>query len=140
MVKSPPATQETWIPSPDQEDPLEEGMATHSSIPARRIPWTEELGGLQSMGSQRVEHNSVTKQQELNKVTLKSVVFPCVTGQARSKVSFQTGLSFCGRKDNGLLQGVESIPERSEEDPSPSAWGLTAKSRWDPDEPPAQCE
>ena len=43
-----------------QEDPLEEGMATHSSILAWKIPWTEELGGLQSMGSQRVGHNWAT--------------------------------------------------------------------------------
>ena len=43
-----------WVQSPGQEDPLEEGMATHSSILAWRIPWTEELGGLQSIGSQRV--------------------------------------------------------------------------------------
>ena len=42
---------------PGQEDPLEEGMATHSSIPAWRIPWTEEPGGLQSIGSQRVRHD-----------------------------------------------------------------------------------
>ena len=42
---------------PDQLDPLEKEMATHSSIIAWRIPWTEESGGLQSMGSQRVEHN-----------------------------------------------------------------------------------
>ena len=48
-----------WIH--DWEDPLEEGMATHSSILAWRIPWTEEAGGLQSMGSQRVWHNWVTK-------------------------------------------------------------------------------
>ena len=51
--------QETWetqVRSPGQEDPLEEGMATHSSILAWRIPWTEEPGGLQSMGSQRVGH------------------------------------------------------------------------------------
>ena len=40
-----------------REDPLEKGMATHSSILAWRIPWTEELGGLQSMGSQRVRHD-----------------------------------------------------------------------------------
>ena len=46
-----------WVQSPGQEDPLEEGMATHSSILAWRIPWTEELGGLQSMGSQRVGHD-----------------------------------------------------------------------------------
>ena len=45
-------TQETWVQSLGREDPLEEGMATHSSILAWKIPWTEELGGLQSMGSQ----------------------------------------------------------------------------------------
>ena len=50
-VKNPPAMQETWVSSLDWEDPLEEGMATHSSILAWRIPWTEEPGGLQSMGS-----------------------------------------------------------------------------------------
>ena len=53
MVKNLPAMQETlgW------EDPLEEGMGTHSSILAWRIPWTEDPGRLQSMGSQRVEHD-----------------------------------------------------------------------------------
>ena len=56
MVKNLPAKWETWIRSLDWEDPLGKGMATHSSIPAWRIPWTEELGGLQSMGSQRVSH------------------------------------------------------------------------------------
>ena len=45
-------------PSLGQEDPLEEGTATHSSIPAWRIPWTEEPGGLQSLGSHRVGHDS----------------------------------------------------------------------------------
>ena len=44
--------QETWVQSLDQEDPLEEEMATHSSVLAWRIPWTEEPGGLQSMGWQ----------------------------------------------------------------------------------------
>ena len=52
LVKNLPAMQETWVPSLDWEDPLEEGMATHSDILAWRIPWTEEPGGLQSMGSQ----------------------------------------------------------------------------------------
>ena len=52
MVKNPPAVQETWVPSLGQEDPLEKGTATHSSILAQRIPWTEEPGRLQSMGSQ----------------------------------------------------------------------------------------
>ena len=49
-------TQETWIWSLGQEDPLEEEMATHSSVLAWRIPWSEEPGGLQSMGSQRIGH------------------------------------------------------------------------------------
>ena len=56
-VKNPPAVQEmqeTWVRSLGQEDPLEEEMATHSSILAWRIPWTEEPGGLQSMRSHRI--------------------------------------------------------------------------------------
>ena len=57
MVKNLPAMQETQIQALGQEDPLEKEMATHSRIPAWRIPWTEEPGGLQSMGSQRVKHN-----------------------------------------------------------------------------------
>ena len=56
-VRNPPAMQETWVQSLGQEDPLEEEMATHSSILAWRIPWTEEPGGLQSMVSQRVRHD-----------------------------------------------------------------------------------
>ena len=52
-----------WVQSLSWEDPLEKEMATHSSILAWRIPWTEEPGKLQSMGSQRVGHNLVTKQQ-----------------------------------------------------------------------------
>ena len=57
MVKNLPAMQETWVKSLGQEDPLEKEMAAHSSILARRNPWTEEPGGLQSMGSQRVRHD-----------------------------------------------------------------------------------
>ena len=51
------AMQETWVQFLGQEDPLEKGMATHSSIRAWRIPWTQEPGGLQSMGSQRVRYD-----------------------------------------------------------------------------------
>ena len=51
-VKNLPAVQETRVQSLGHEDPLAKGMATHSSIPAWRIPWTEERGGLQSMGLQ----------------------------------------------------------------------------------------
>ena len=57
MVKNLPAIQETWVQFLGQEDPLEKGMATHSSILAWRILWIEEPGGLQSTGSQRVGHN-----------------------------------------------------------------------------------
>ena len=61
MVKNLPAMWETWDLSLGREDPLEESMATHSSILPWRIPWTEEPGGLQSMGSQRVRHDWATK-------------------------------------------------------------------------------
>ena len=56
-VKNPPARLEIWVRSLGQEDPLEKGMAIHSSILAWRIPWTEEPGGLQSIRSQRVGHD-----------------------------------------------------------------------------------
>ena len=57
VVKNPPAVQETRVPSLGWEDPLEKEMATYFSTLAWRIPWTEEPGGLQSMGSQRVGHH-----------------------------------------------------------------------------------
>ena len=57
MVKNLPVMQETWVQSLGWEDSLEKGMATHSSILAWRIPWTEEPGELQSMRSQTVGHN-----------------------------------------------------------------------------------
>ena len=56
MVKNTRAVQETEVQSLGLEDPLKKGMATHSSILAWRVPWTEEPGGLQSTGSQRVRH------------------------------------------------------------------------------------
>ena len=61
IAKNLPVVQETQVQSLGQEDPLEKEMATHSSILAWRISWTEEPGRLQSMGSQRVRHNLVTK-------------------------------------------------------------------------------
>ena len=66
LVKNPPAmqeTQETQVWTLDGEDPLEKEMATHSSILAWKIPWTEKPARLQSMGLQRVGHDLVTKQQ-----------------------------------------------------------------------------
>ena len=57
MVKHLPTMRETWVESLGQEDLLEKEMATHSNTLAWKIPWTEEPGGLQSMGSQRVGHD-----------------------------------------------------------------------------------
>ena len=57
MVKNMPAMHKSWVQSLGQEDPLEKGIATHSSILAWRILWTEEPGRLESMGSQRVGHD-----------------------------------------------------------------------------------
>ena len=64
VLKILPAKQETWVQSLSQEDPLQEGMATHASILAWEIPWTEETGRLQSTGCQRVRHNLATEQQQ----------------------------------------------------------------------------
>ena len=60
LVKNPPAMQETWIRSLGWQDPLEESMATHSSVLAWRIPGTEEPGGLQSMGRKESDTTEVT--------------------------------------------------------------------------------
>ena len=60
LVNNLPAMQKTWVRSLSWEDPLEKGMATHSRILACRIPWTEELGRLQSLGSHRVRYDYVT--------------------------------------------------------------------------------
>ena len=66
-VKTPPAVQETQVRSLGQEDPLEKEMATHSSTLARKIPWTEQPGGLQSMGLQRTGHDWAINTQTLTK-------------------------------------------------------------------------
>ena len=65
MAKNLPAMQETWVCSLGQEDPLEKGMATHSSTLAWRVPWTQQLGRLQPVGSQRVRHDRVADTLEL---------------------------------------------------------------------------
>ena len=59
-VKCLPTMWENWVRSLGQKDPLEKEMATNSTLPAWRIPWTDEPGGLQSMGSQRVRHDEAT--------------------------------------------------------------------------------
>ena len=65
MVKNLPSVQETQVRSLGQEYPLEKEMTIHSSILAWKTPWTEEPSGLESMGSQRVRQDSVTKQQQI---------------------------------------------------------------------------
>ena len=77
MVKNTPVMQEMWVLSLYQEDILVEEMATHSSILAWEIPWTEEPGRLQSMGSQRVRHDLSSKQQHDIKLRMLS----CKNGQ-----------------------------------------------------------
>ena len=73
MAKNPPAKQESWVQSLGWEDPLEKEMATDSSILAWEIPWTEEPGGLQSMGSESVGHDLGTKQQQQVEYTVRIV-------------------------------------------------------------------
>ena len=68
--KNLPTMQKTWVRSLGQEDPLEKGMATHSSILAWRIPWTEEPGRLHSMGTQRVRHDCVTTHTHMQSLIL----------------------------------------------------------------------
>ena len=64
MVKNLPAMQETQVRFLSEEDPLEKEITTHSSILAWKTPWTEEPGGLQSTGLQRVGHDLATKRQQ----------------------------------------------------------------------------
>ena len=66
VVKDLPAKQETWVRALGQEDPLKKGMAIHSSILAWEMPWTEESGGFQSMGPQRIWRNWVTNTFTVN--------------------------------------------------------------------------
>ena len=69
-VRNPPAIQETWVRSRGWEDSLEKEMATHSSIFAWEVPWTEEPGGLQSMGSQEMDRT-----EQLNNIQRHGVDF-----------------------------------------------------------------
>ena len=77
MIKNLPAMHETRVQSVGREDPLEKGMATHSSILAWKIPWTEEPGGLQPVGSQRIGHdwviNTKPSKQKLHEFRTTSV-------------------------------------------------------------------
>ena len=107
--------EEIWVRSPGREDPLEEGAATHSSILAWRIPWTEELGGLQSMGSQRVRHNWVTNtfisSHTVKKIFLKSRAWiTCISLKCFFK-SFVTSLQ-CFPKRLLYYWSVDNLNEK----------------------------
>ena len=93
-VKHLPAIWDTWVRSLGWEDPLEKAMATHSSTLARKIPWTEEPGRLQSMGSQRVGHDWVT-----------SLSFPLSHFQSCMTLCDSMGHSPPGSSGRGVLQG-----------------------------------
>ena len=78
-VENLPAIQETWVQFLGQEDPLEKGVTTHSSILAWRIPWTEEPGRLQSIGSQKVGHDRATNTFTSSSDHMRSVTQSCPT-------------------------------------------------------------
>ena len=84
-VKNRPAVQETQVRSLGQEDPLEEGMATHSNNLAWRIPWTEEPGGLQSIGSQ-----SLTQLKPVSLHTCTHLFFGCVALPSQLDIKFSS--------------------------------------------------
>ena len=86
MVKHLPVKQETRVQSLGGEERLEKEMATHASSLAWKIPWTEEPGGLQSKGSQRVEHDRVTTQQQ-------QYTLPCLKCIATGNLCYSTGSS-----------------------------------------------
>ena len=96
MVYNLPAVQETRIWSLDQEDSPGEGKATHSSVLAWRIPWTEEPGGLQSMGSQRVRHDWETNSFTLSVESCREGTWKCLV----------------------LSPGLESLKQQKEENTS----------------------
>ena len=104
-LKCLPAMRETWVRSLGREDPLEKEMATHSSILAWRIPWMEEPGGLQSMGSQRVGHDWVTS------LSLSLSLSPPVWHFSSVALSF----SF-------FLHDLQELSSQPEIEPVPQQW------------------
>ena len=110
QVKNLPAMWETWVRYLDWEDPLEKGKAIHSSILIWRIPWTEEPGWLQFMGSQRVGHDWTTKQQQ-QLIIYKIHIFSWCTKAKNIKLqNYKTAkrqykINFCN------LEGSEGLPK-----------------------------
>ena len=107
MLKNQPAMWETWVQTLGEEDPLEKGMATHSSILAWSIPWTEELGRLQSMELQRIGHKWVTN------TTLSIMVYPrilsivpCIIHSVQFSSVAQSCLTVC----NPMNRSITGLP------------------------------
>ena len=113
VVKNPPAMQETLVWSLGQEDPLEEGMATHSRILAWRIPWTEEPKGLQPIGSQRVRHDWPDLAQDHHRLELWQAPFTQNTLNPRHMITMSQGpkdVVFTKTGNRNLIQEPESKP------------------------------
>ena len=114
MVKNSPATRQTWIQSLGWKYPLEEGKATHSSVPAWRIPWTEEPGGLQSTGSRRVRHDWATQHSTHNphiygvRLPLHPPTLPPLTPQQKGRDALKEIQDVMG-VGGGDLRGSSSL-------------------------------
>ena len=123
LVKNLPVMWETWVQSLGWEDPLEKEMAAHSSILAWRIPWTEEPGGLQSMGSQRVGHDWVTKTTD-NGVCVECISCSVLSDSSRPHVppssSVRTILN--SSIQAGILEWVAIAFSRGSFGPRDRAW------------------
>ena len=130
MKKNIPTMQETRVQSLSQEDPLEKELATHSSVLAQRIPWTEKPGGLQSKGSQSRTRLSTFKLQQLEGTvpsTLPSLLTSITSWEVGREWVSKTSLSFsnsleglkellesCYTHSYGLLQGKEEHPSKEQ--------------------------
>ena len=130
VVSNLPAMQETQVQSLNQKDPLEKEIATHSSILAWRIPWTEGPGRLQSMGSQRVRHDWVTNTLE-RRQEVPALNVPCQPPQS-SQSGIHLGWEMClppGRALSQTRYEQEDWPETTRK-LTPSPYNLRAQVMW----------
>ena len=116
-LKRLPALWETWVRSLGQEEPLEKEMATHSSILAWRIPWTEEPGGLQSMGSQRVGHDGATSL---------TFTFAVCTGERETLRERERSKE----REDGWGMTCVSVDRERKPDLTASCWLGAQRNRW----------
>ena len=134
-VKHLPAMQETWVWSLGWEDSLEKGKATHSSILAWRIPWTEEPGGLWSMGSQRVGHDWATNTHTTYQV-LPTTLF-CETDKKQSNKPIYHTIAINIRKvtwvdgGNRICLTTRRSKMLRKNYLSPGNWGVNWDGKWE---------